>query len=84
MTREDSAARCTLRWNRHAVRGLLLVASGFAASCGDSPTAPASPVLTISCPVAQTAQSLEGQEGVELVAHGVFPVISAGSRMFQE
>jgi lysophospholipase L1-like esterase len=49
-----------LRWNRHAVRGLLLVASGFAASCGDSPTAPASPVLTISCPVAQTAQSLDG------------------------
>jgi lysophospholipase L1-like esterase len=49
-----------LRWNSLAVRALLTVASGVAASCGDSPTAPAPAVLTISCPVAQSAQSLDG------------------------
>ena len=49
-----------MRWNSSVVRALLMVASGFAASCGDSPTAPAPPVLTISCPVAQSAQSLDG------------------------
>lgn len=64
-----------MRWNRHAVQGLLLVASGFAASCGDSPTAPASPVLTISCPAAQTAQSLDGNP---VVVNFPNPTVSGG------
>jgi len=73
--RAVSAVRCALHWNRYAVHGLLLVASGLAASCGDSPTAPASPVLAISCPVAQTAQSLDGNP---VVVNYPNPTVSGG------
>jgi len=64
-----------LRWNSKAVRALLMVASGFAASCGDSPTAPAPPVLTISCPVAQSAQSLDGNP---VIVNYPNPTVSGG------
>ena len=64
-----------MRWNSQVVRAILVVASGFAASCGDSPTAPAPPVLTISCPVAQSAQSLDGNP---VIVNYPNPTVSGG------
>ena len=53
----------------------MIVASGFAASCGDSPTAPTPPVLSISCPVAQSAQSLDGNP---VIVNYPNPTVSGG------
>ncbi|MGE3956248.1 MAG: GDSL-type esterase/lipase family protein [Vicinamibacterales bacterium] len=53
--------------------GLALLAAG----CGDSPTAPTPPVdvLSISCPVAQSAQSLDGNP---VVVNFPNPTVSGG------
>jgi len=53
----------------------LLLAGLFGASCGDNPNTPSPPVLSITCPAAQTGQSLDGNP---VIVNYPNPAVSGG------
>jgi lysophospholipase L1-like esterase len=73
MTRAASAVRCELRSNSVAT-ALVLFLSGLLPGCGGTPTAPTQ-LLSISCPVAQSAQSIDGSATIVTYPN---PAVSGG------
>jgi lysophospholipase L1-like esterase len=53
----------------------LLLASFLGVSCGDNPATPSPPVLSITCPIAQTGQSLDGNP---VIVNYPNPTVSGG------
>jgi lysophospholipase L1-like esterase len=67
---EDLQAR-----RRRLIATVTLAAATFGASCGKNPVEPQPPALVISCPVAQSAQSLDGNPVIVTFPN---PTVSGG------